>query len=145
MTFFTKNAEKSAQFFIDVFGLKINQYSESYSEIVDNNNFKMVFMQNESEAHTRTAFNPLLTFNVANFEETKKKLDSYDIDIDGDEQDNQLGKYVCIKSPDGIMCIIYEAKNPELDEEDFNVDFNDDAKQDPNTAEIRNMLNKIKL
>jgi hypothetical protein len=41
--FMSKNCEKSAQFFVDVFGLKINQMSPEYAELLDENNTKIVF------------------------------------------------------------------------------------------------------
>lgn len=145
LTFFTKDAEKSAQFFIDVFGLKINQCSINYSELVDNNNFKLIFMKNESEAYTRTAFNPLLTFNIDDFDSIKLKLDNYNVEYDGEIKDNEIGKYACIKTTDGIMCMIFEPKHAEIDYEEFNLDINEESKLDPNSSEIRNILDKIKL
>lgn len=146
VTYLSKNAEKSAQFFIDVLGLKINQFSESYSELVDSNNFKLVFKKCGSEAHVRTAFNPLLTFNVADYDDVRKKLDNYEsIEIESEVKESELGKYASVRTAEGIMLIIYEAKSPEIDEEDYNVDINEESKLDPNTAEIRNILEKIKL
>ncbi len=145
ITFFTKDAERSAQFFIDVFGLKINQFSHAYSELLDSNNTKIVFLKVDNDAYTRTSYNPLLTFNVQNFDAIKTKLENYDIQYDGEIQNNDFGKYLCIKSPEGIMCVAYEAKHPELDEDDISVDINEESKLDPNSSEIRNILDKLKL
>ena len=39
---FSKNCEKSAQFYVDVLGLKVNQMSPEYSELLDENNVKLV-------------------------------------------------------------------------------------------------------
>ena len=39
---FSKNCEKSAQFYVDVLGLKVNQISPEYSELLDENNTKLV-------------------------------------------------------------------------------------------------------
>lgn len=43
--FLSKNCEKSAQFFVDVLGLKINHMSPEYAELVDQHNVKLVFKQ----------------------------------------------------------------------------------------------------
>lgn len=147
ITYYTKNAEKSAQFFVDVFGLKINHFSESYSELIDHNNFKIVFIKNISEAHSRTSFNPLLTFNILDFDELKLKLESTypEVEFDGEVKNNNLGKYACIKTPDGIMCVAFEAKIVDIDEDDFQIEYNEDSKLDPNDTEIRTILEKIKL
>lgn len=39
----SKNCEKSAQFFVDVFGLKINHMSREYAELLDKSQMKLVF------------------------------------------------------------------------------------------------------
>ena len=145
ITFMSKNAEKSAQFFIDVFNLKIVHFSENYSELTDANNSKIVFIKTNSDPHTRTGYNPLLNFSVLDFDSIKERLENYDIEYDGEIKDNDLGKYACIKTPDGIMVCITEFKSPEIDNDDFSVDYNEDSKLDPNTAEIRNILEKIKI
>ena len=92
------------------------------------------------------AFNPLLTFNVSDYDEVRRKLENYEnIEIESEAKGSELGKYASIRTSEGIMLVIYEAKNPEIDEEDYNIDINEESKLDPNTAEIRNILEKIKL
>lgn len=145
ITYFTKDAEKSANFFIDIFGLKLIHLNSNYSELVDNNNNKIVFLKVNNDSFTRTAYNPLLTFSIFNFDEVIKRLDNYnDIEFDGEVQDNQIGKYCVIKTPEGIMCTLFESKNSDL-EEDINVDINEESRLDPNSSEIRNILDKLKL
>mmetsp|Transcript_3492 Transcript_3492/g.3522 ORF Transcript_3492/g.3522 Transcript_3492/m.3522 type:complete len:157 (+) Transcript_3492:25-495(+) len=144
--FQTKNAEKSAQFFIDVFGLKINHFSEHYSELADSNHMKLVFMKTKSEPHSRVGYNPLLSFSVIDFDSVKLKLDSYpEVEYDGGLRDNNIGKYACIKNPDGIMIAIMELKSPDVDNEEYSVDIHEESQLDPNTAEIRTILEKIKI
>lgn len=41
--YLSKNCEKSALFFVDILGLKINHMSEEYAELIDNKNSKIVF------------------------------------------------------------------------------------------------------
>lgn len=43
------------------------------------------------------------------------------------------------------MIGLFESENPELDEENFSLDINEDQKLDPNTAEIKNILEKMKI
>lgn len=146
ITYLTKNAEKTAQFFIDVFGLKINQFSQNYSELVDSNNYKIIFIKSNSEPHCRVSYNPIINFSVVDFDSIKQKLDNYpEIEYDGGIKSNDLGRYTCIKTIEGIMVGIMELKNPEIDNEEVNVDINEQSKLDPNTSEIRNILEKIKL
>lgn len=42
------------------------------------------------------------------------------------------------------MCTLFESKNSDL-EEDINVDINEESRLDPNSSEIRNILDKLKL
>lgn len=43
------------------------------------------------------------------------------------------------------MIGIYESKNYQLDEENFNIDYNVDAKLDSVSKEIKGILDKFKL
>jgi hypothetical protein len=90
----SKNCEKSAQFFVDVLGLKINHMSTEYAELVDKNNVKIVFKQTNSEAHTKIGYSPILTFNVESYELVMDKLKTYkeEIEFDGDPIDSEIGK-----------------------------------------------------
>jgi hypothetical protein len=45
-----------------------------------------------SEAHTKIAYSPLITFNVESFKLTLEKLNNYDIEFDGEPIDDELGK-----------------------------------------------------
>ena len=90
----SKNCEKSAQFYVDCLGLKINHLSTEYAELVDKNNARIVFKQTDSEAHSKTGYSPLLTFNVESFELTMEKLNNYkdEIEFDGEPVINEMGK-----------------------------------------------------
>lgn len=90
----SKNCEKSAQFFVDILGLKINHMSSEYAELVDKNNVKLVFKQTNSEAHSKIGYSPLITFNVESYDQFMNKLNSYkdEIELDGDPVDNEIGK-----------------------------------------------------
>ncbi len=90
----SKNCEKSAQFYIDILGLKINHLSREYAELVDKHNSKIVFKQTESEAHTKVGYCPIITFNVDSFDLTMEKLNNYkeEIEFDGQPVDNEIGK-----------------------------------------------------
>lgn len=95
----SKNCEKSAQFYVDVLGLKINHMSSEYAELVDKNNFKLVFKQTNSEAYTKIGYSPLITFNVESYDLVMEKLKSYseEIEFDGEPVDNELGKVNLVK------------------------------------------------
>lgn len=43
------------------------------------------------------------------------------------------------------MIGLFESENLELDEENFTLDINQDQKLDPNTSEIKNILEKMKI
>lgn len=90
----SKNCEKSAQFYVDILGLKINHLSSEYAELVDKNNSKIVFKQTLSEAHSKVGYSPILTFNVESFDLTMEKLNNYkdEIEFDGDPIINDMGK-----------------------------------------------------
>jgi DNA phosphorothioation-dependent restriction protein DptG len=90
----SKNCEKSAQFFVDILGLKINHMSRDYAELVDKNNSKIVFKKTLSEAQTKIGYSPFITFNVESYDLTIEKLKSYEdeIEFDGEPIDNELGK-----------------------------------------------------
>jgi hypothetical protein len=90
----SKNCEKSAQFYIDILGLKINHLSSEYAELVDKNNSRLVFKQTNSGALTKIGYSPILTFNVESFELTMDKLKSYndEIEFDGEPIINDMGK-----------------------------------------------------
>lgn len=146
ITYLTKNSEKTAQFFIDIFDLKISHHSQDYSELMDTNNNKIVFIKTKSEPHSRIGYNPILNFTVIDFDSVKIKLENYpDVEFDGEIKDNEIGKYACIKTIDGIMVGVMELKNPEIDTEEFIVDMNEESNLDANTSEIRNILEKMKI
>lgn len=91
--YMSKNPEKSAQFFVDVIGLKIIQMSPNYSELIDTNKFKIIFQKTDSDAHTRVGFNPLLTFNIPNFSSVMQRLENYpEVEFDGAVRKDDLGK-----------------------------------------------------
>lgn len=54
-------------------------------------------------------------------------------------------KLACLKCPDGLMIGIFESNDDTIDEDDYSPDLNIDAKLDPATAEIKNLLDKFKL
>lgn len=95
--YMSKNPEKSAQFFVDVIGLKIIQMSPTYSELIDTSNFKIIFQQTDSEAHTRIGFNPLITFNIPNFSTVLERLENYpEVEYDGEVRKDDLGQVTLI-------------------------------------------------
>ncbi len=144
--YLSKNAEKSAQFFVDVFGFKLNHFSINYSELVDSNQNKIVFLKTNSDAQSRVGYSPILHIDVVDFDSVKIKLENYtDVQFDGDIKENEIGKYACLKTSEGIIIGITELKKPEIDNEEFSVDYNEDSKLDSNTSEIRNILEKIKI
>jgi hypothetical protein len=104
----SKNCEKSAQFYVDVLGLKINHLSSEYAELVDKNNSKIVFKQTLSEAHSKVGYSPILTFNVESFDLTMEKLDNYkeEIEFDGEPIINDMGKVNCFYFKKYIYFII---------------------------------------
>jgi hypothetical protein len=75
------------------------------------------------------------------------KLKHYqdEIEFDGDPIVSDTGKIACIKSPEGLMIGIFESNDSNLDEDNFNVDYNADAKLDPVSKEIKGFLEKFKL
>ena len=90
---FSKNCEKSAQFYVDVLGLKVNQMSPEYSELLDENNTKLVIKYSNSEAHTKIGYSPLITFNVPHFDTIMDRLKNYTVEFDGDTNtDSDVGK-----------------------------------------------------
>jgi hypothetical protein len=56
-----------------------------------------------------------------------------------------LIKLACIKSPDGMMIGIYESKDGNIDEDNFNPDIHGESKMDSTSAEIKNILDKFKI
>ena len=92
--FLSKNCEKSAEFFVDVLGLKINHLSPEFAELVDKHNTKIVFKHTESEAHTKIGYSPIITFNVDSYELVMEKIKNYkdDIEFDGKPVDSVIGK-----------------------------------------------------
>lgn len=51
----------------------------------------------------------------------------------------------CVKTPEGLMIGIFESKDDNLDDDDFNVDLNAEAKMDSVSKEIKGILDKFKL
>jgi hypothetical protein len=90
----SKNCEQSAQFFVDILGLKINHLSRDYAELVDKNNSKLVFKKTDSEAQTKIGYSPIITFNVESYELVMEKLKCYQVEFDGEPIDNELGKVI---------------------------------------------------
>ncbi len=50
-----------------------------------------------------------------------------------------------MKTPEGLMIGIFESKDDKLDEDDFNIDYNAEAKLDAVSKEIKGILDKFKL
>lgn len=92
--FLSKNCEKSAEFFVDVLGLKINHLSPEYAELVDKHNMKLVFKNTESEAYTKVGYSPIITFNVDSYELVMEKIKNYkdEVEFDGEPIDSEMGK-----------------------------------------------------
>mgnify|MGYP000855851377 CR=1 FL=1 len=84
------------------------------------------------------------------------KLNIYkDIEFDGPVVENETGKVTqfikiffklaCIKTFDGQIVGIFESSDPEIDEDNFQIDYNRDVKSDASSQEIKNILDKFKL
>ncbi len=92
--FLSKNCEKSAGFFVDILGLKINHMSTEYAELIDKNNTKIVFKQTESEAFAKVGYSPIITFNVESYDDVIEKLKTYEdeVEFDGEPINDEIGK-----------------------------------------------------
>ena len=94
----------------------------------------------------------MITFNVESYKLTLEKLNNYEIEFDGEPIDDDFGKVkkfnielACIRTPDGLMIGIYESKDSEADEDNFNPDIHAESKMDSASLEIKNILDKFKI
>jgi catechol 2,3-dioxygenase-like lactoylglutathione lyase family enzyme len=104
----SEGVSRAVDFYHNALGLAIVRHTDEWAELTCGKAFSIHLQSVSSEAQLCTAYSPLLTFEVNDFDRIIQKCAQMGAHLDGPIQYPAHGKVASLRSPDGHMIGIYE-------------------------------------
>jgi catechol 2,3-dioxygenase-like lactoylglutathione lyase family enzyme len=104
----SEGVSRAVDFYHNALGLAIVRHTDEWAELACGKAFSIHLQAVSSEAQLCTAYSPLLTFEVNDFDSIIQKCAQMGAHLDGPIQYPAHGKVASLRSPDGHMLGIYE-------------------------------------
>ncbi|CDW87885.1 UNKNOWN [Stylonychia lemnae] len=165
----TKNVERSSNFFSEIIGLKLLHQTANLAELKDQRDFRLIIRQSPKQlyianlqliyslAYSTYGYSPILNFEIPQSEEFIEVIDKaklhYKCQLDGDIQEDNYLKIVCLRMEEGQTISLsqvvqeneVEKEYDQLIKDEGTSVFEKERLMDPKQQELRRLFDAIKL
>ena len=126
----------------DILGLKLLHSSDHYSELTDSEaSIKFMLRQAPTLAHASHGFSPMLSFEVADLQQTVERAQKeYECQIDGEVVEDEYLKLACLRTQCGIsfsLQQVLQVNEAEIEYDKFTKEHGTSSLEKENNLDVK--------